>query len=227
MRFSWVDVKLGARLVARFPFISAVGVLALALAIAIAIGGRLADGATFDAARAELCAAGFAAPVRNADARVQPRVSALVGRAPGEPVPIALLAGYAAVLLILAGAAANVATLVLARTALRESEIAVRSALGATRGRILGQILAEALVIAAAGAVAGLALAAAVIRAISWHSAQFASEAPPFWVNATIEPSTRGGAARLHCPDAACTGDRAHRGAQDVSGFGCYTSISW
>lgn len=156
----------------------------------IGVFGRLADGATFESAQAELGAVGFAAPIREEDGRVQPRVTAFVGHAPGEPVAIALLIGYAAVLLILGGAAANVATLVLARTALRESEIAVRSALGATRGRIIGQILAEALVIAGAATVAGLTLAAGVIRAIWWYSAQFASEAPPFWVNDTIEPST-------------------------------------
>jgi hypothetical protein len=43
----------------------------------------------------------------------------------------------------------NVGTLVYARTATREGEIAVRSALGASRGRVIGQLFVEALVLAA------------------------------------------------------------------------------
>jgi len=49
-----------------------------------------------------------------------------------------------------------VATLVFARTATRGWEIAVRNALGASRGRIIGQLFIEALVLAAVAAVAGL-----------------------------------------------------------------------
>ena len=51
---------------------------------------------------------------------------------------------------------ANVAALVFARDASRESEILVRSALGASRGRILMQLFVEALVLGGVAAVAGL-----------------------------------------------------------------------
>ena len=60
------------------------------------------------------------------------------------------------VLLVLIVACANVGTLVYARTATREAEIAMRHALGASRARIVGQLFVEALVLAAVAAVVGL-----------------------------------------------------------------------
>jgi putative ABC transport system permease protein len=83
----------------------------------------------------------------------------------GDLGPTVLMAFGAAGLLMLL-ALVNVANLLLARGASRARELAVRSALGASRWRLARQIFAEALVLSAIGALVGTALAHAAIRVI-------------------------------------------------------------
>jgi predicted permease len=126
-----------------------------------AIGvGRLAPGATPAAALAELRT--FIGPMREAfqytadygqDADVVPLQTMLVG-----DVRRTLLVLFGAVGFIVLIAAANVGNLLLVRAAERRREVAVRVALGASRGRIVRQFLVESLLLSALGGAMGLAV---------------------------------------------------------------------
>ena len=125
--------------------------------------GRLADGATVASARAEMAAItvrlekAFPGTNRNIE------VVSLTEKVVGDVRPT-LLVMMAAVGFVLLTACANVAHMLLARAAARRRELAVRSALGASRARVVCQLLTESLLLALAGGAAGIAVAAAGIR---------------------------------------------------------------
>ncbi|MEN8375287.1 MAG: ABC transporter permease [Gemmatimonadota bacterium] len=122
--------------------------------------GLLRDGASMERAQADLnrvaALIGDELPATNANLGVRaiPLRDELLGEA-GRL--LTLLAGVVGVLLVLA--AANVASLVLARATAREREFAIRGAVGAARGRLVRQILAESALLIAVGAGLGLGLA--------------------------------------------------------------------
>ena len=83
----------------------------------------------------------------------------------GDRLRQSIYVALGAVVLVLLIACANITNLLLSRGAGRQKEIAVRSALGASRGRIAAQLLTESLVLGVAGGTAGIALAALLLQA--------------------------------------------------------------
>jgi putative ABC transport system permease protein len=76
-----------------------------------------------------------------------------------------IVLAFGAVVMVLLIACANVTNLLLAKGTTRRREMAVRAALGATRGRLVAQLLVESLVLCTVGAAAGLAVAVLLLRA--------------------------------------------------------------
>jgi len=128
---------------------------------------RLREGVSFERAHSEMRSI-YAElekeePQRNARRTVM--LIPLQEQMVGELRP-ALFALVGAVMLVLLVGCVNVANLLLARSAAREREVGLRTALGAGRGRLVRQMLTESLVLAAAGGIAGLGVAALCHRGL-------------------------------------------------------------
>jgi predicted permease len=152
--------------------------------------GRLAPGASLDAARAELIAV-HAAMMRehpdaySAKAHVQLRVAKLRDQiaAPARTILLVLLAAAGVVFII---ACSNVANLILARSVRREGELAVRAALGASNGALRRTLLAESLVLCGAGAALGVLLARPLVAAVARYASRFSVRALEVTVDASV-----------------------------------------
>jgi putative ABC transport system permease protein len=148
----------------------------------VQVFGRLAPGVDADEVQMALAPAAAAikaevgAQAFSGHFEVLPMASGFIGD--GIELVTTLLVAVGFVLLI---ACANVSNLLLARSAYRVRETTVRSALGASRGRLVMHMLAEGLVISAVATLIGLLLASAALDAIGLTVSRYLEDSPSWW----------------------------------------------
>ncbi len=148
---------------------------------------RLKDGVTLEQAQAEMSAiAGrLATEYPESNEGIGTTVMSQIDTFIGPQASAMLYTMLGAVFGVLLIACANVANLLLVRTAVRSKEVAIRTALGASRFRTVTQLLAETLVLSIVGAAAGLVVAKI---GIDFFNASLATQEQPLWLVATLDP---------------------------------------
>lgn len=158
----------------------------------VSMFGRLAEGASVEGAQTELTTlaqrVAVASPITHQHLRA--RVSRYAeSTTPNSDAWVSFaIPGFAVLLLVLV--CGNVALLMFARAATRENELIVRSALGATRGRIITQLFAEALVLGVISAAIGLGVAQFALK--RWGTVFLEENLGrlPFWVDVGLSFGT-------------------------------------
>jgi predicted permease len=162
----------------------------------LVVFGRLAAGASLDDARSELATRSAVAahdhPGTHRDLRAQVLPFGQAWLRVDDPHFVALFRTVQIIVFLLVVViCVNVATLVYARTATRQTEIAVRSALGASRTRIVAQLFGEACVLAACGAAVGVSLISLIATQLDRALMRIGVSAlVPFWVRFDVSAST-------------------------------------
>ena len=152
--------------------------------------GRLAPGVTLDQARAELRSVYSAmkkdhpeAYAQEADFQIGAKLLRDEITSGARTVLLVLLAASGLVFII---ACSNVANLILARTVRREGELAVRVALGASRGALRRMLLAESLLLCCAGAALGVMSAQPMVAILARYASRFSVRALDFRVDSSL-----------------------------------------
>ncbi len=155
------------------------------------IFGRLAPGVTLDEARTELRTA-YADMIEKHPEAYSKNANFQIGV---KPFRDEVTSGARTVLLVLLAASgllfiiacSNVANLILARTVRRENELAIRTALGASRGALRRMLLAESLILCAAGAGLGVMSAQPMVTVLARYASRFSVRALDLTVPEYVE----------------------------------------
>jgi predicted permease len=152
--------------------------------------GRLAPGVTLDQARAELLSVYSTmkkdhpeAYAQEADFQIGTKLLRDQITSGARTVLLVLLAASGLIFII---ACSNVANLILARTVRREGELAVRVALGASRGALRRMLLAESLLLCGAGAALGVVSAQPMVAILARYASRFSVRALDFRVDSSL-----------------------------------------
>lgn len=161
---------------------------------ALHVFGRLAPGVSLATAQAELATIGrrTAQAFPNLYTHLQPKVLPYTYPFTGmhensDLTGLVAMQGILGTLLVLV--CLNIAILVYTRTAMRHAEISLRTALGASRTRIVSQLFIESLVLSLAAAFAGVALAEFAFRQIAAATVHIQADLP-FWLSFHLSPQS-------------------------------------
>jgi putative ABC transport system permease protein len=148
--------------------------------------GRLANGVTMAQAQAEMntIAGKLAHDYPDTNKDITARVMTFNERVNGGPIKLVFLSLMGAVGFVLLIACANVANLLLARSASRAREMGVRISLGASRWRIVRQLLVESVLLSIISGLLGLALASVGVRLFD---AATQDVGKPYWIQFTMD----------------------------------------
>lgn len=148
--------------------------------------GRLQPRTSITQARAELTGIAKALERQYPDTNtsIDAEVMTFNDRFNGGPIRVIFLTLMGAVGFVLLIACANVANLLLSRSARRSREIALRIALGASRGRVIRQLLVESTLLACLGGVLGLLLSLVGVRLFDMAVADVGK---PYWIRFTMD----------------------------------------
>lgn len=161
--------------------------------VPINVFGRLADGASIEDARAELDLVGrrMAVEYKQTHEHLKPRIVGYADSFTGGGDMAINLAINVMIIALLTLICGNIALLLFARAATREVELTVRSALGASRGRLVMQLFAEALVLGGVAAMVGVGAAALTLRMYGMEYLRIGLGTDlPFWIDTRLSPLT-------------------------------------
>ena len=153
---------------------------------ALQLFGTLKPGTTIAQARTDLngIASRLAAQYPEADKDIGASVLTFQEQYNGGNIRMVFLLMQAAVGFVLLIACANVANMMLSRALGRQREMAIRSALGALRWRIIRQLLVESVLLSVLGGLLGMALAA---LGVHWFDLSTQNVGKPYWIQFTMD----------------------------------------